>query len=164
MIIFFIGAAGGVAFAQSRADQMRASTGNAAQILGMLTLDDRIRLVAQDRAVMAHAPQVIGDSLRVIIEGRGWTLPLADIDSVWVKDGAHERLGAAITGVPMAILGFIAGFAFACGDNPSPCAGREAAGLRVGIVVGAVGALPGLLVGSLIHRWPLVYTRKTSPT
>ena len=132
------------------------------QIPGTLPADARIRLVLHGgRRILATDPAVAGDSMVASIQGSRWTLALADIDTVWVRRGTWALLGAATTGVPSAIYGAALG-AFLATDpdsNGKPGQGPRGA-IFGGALFGALGALPGAFIGSLVTRWKVIYVRR----
>lgn len=129
-----------------------------------LSPGDRVRVqYRQARAVMVGSTvkqdsineEIVGivgelraDSLRVTPDGSAdnTSIPLATVSKIEVSRGTHDRTltGMAIgTGIGFG-AGFLTGVAMCSGDN---C---EVTGGEAGLVIGAIGAGAGLLIGTVI--------------
>jgi hypothetical protein len=86
------------------------------------------------------------DSLLLLSNGRDESIDLADIKTVRIVRKSRAGLFAGIGGAAGATLGAFVGLYMGGGDDES-----GAASIRGGVVYGALGALAGLLAGSMVN-------------
>lgn len=103
------------------------------------------------------------DSLVMSGGTAGHHLPLAAVDTLWLRDRATRRgavIGAVTGGLGLAL--FVAVVAGSICQTPAECRAGGRAGVPLviggGFVLGAGGgALLGAAVGSVTHRWRRLY-------
>ncbi|MBA3646404.1 MAG: hypothetical protein H0W63_09520 [Gemmatimonadaceae bacterium] len=147
-----------------RAAGQTQSAGSALEVLKRLPLQDRIRLTSHGIRISASEPSIKGDTIVATVHGRKRSFAPADIDTLWVKKGSYGLVGAAITGVPSAVLGAFAGASLATDrdSNGKPGSGPKGA-IWGAFLLGVIGAIPGAIVGSVFPRWQRVYAHALPP-
>jgi hypothetical protein len=150
-----------VAQAQVKPGPLTGRDVSAPQIAERLPAGSRARLVIHGERLIAWNASIVGDSISAAVHGKPSRIALSDIDTMWIQTGTRALPGAFLVGVPFAAAGAIFGVGASCME--APCQHSGEAGTTVGLVLGALGAAAGGILGSMITRWSLIFVRGPSP-